>query len=75
MGIFDKAKEFAKGNPDKVSQGLDKAGDVINQKTGGKYEDKINTAKDKVSDSLGGEQGGGEQAPEGGQPEQGQPGQ
>jgi hypothetical protein len=76
MGIFDKAKEFVQGNPDKVNGAVDKAGDAINDKTGGKHADKIDTAKGKVGDALGnqgGDQGG---QPQGGEPGQGgQPGQ
>ncbi|MBV7296093.1 antitoxin [Corynebacterium sp. TAE3-ERU12] len=57
MGFLDKAKnkaqEFASDNPDKVEKGLDKAGDVANDKTGGKYADKIEKGQDIVSDKLG----------------------
>lgn len=72
MGIFDKAKDFAKGNPDKVNGALDKAGDAINSKTDGKYADKIDSAKGKVGGALGNE--GGDQ-PQGEQPQGEQPGQ
>ena len=73
MGIFDKAKEFAQGNPDKVKDAVNKAGDAINDKTGGKYADKIDSAKGKLDGALGDK--GGDQ-PQGGEPGQGgQPGQ
>ena len=72
MGIFDKAKDFVQGNPDKVNSAVDKAGDAINDKTGGKYSDKIDAAKDKVDGALG-DKGG--QPGQGGQPQGGQPGQ
>ena len=51
-----------KGNTDKVKDGLDKAGDVVDDKTGGKFGDKIDMATDKVGeiieDQVDGEDGG-----------------
>ncbi|APT91537.1 hypothetical protein CSPHI_11825 [Corynebacterium sphenisci DSM 44792] len=55
MGFLDKAKQFASENPDKVKQGLDKAADAVNERTGGKYADKIDKATEVASDKLGGE--------------------
>ncbi len=52
-GIFDKVKDFLKGNPDKVDQGLDKAGELINERTGGKYPDQIDKGDDMVRQQLG----------------------
>lgn len=46
-GFADKAKQAASDNPEAV----DKGADFANDKTGGKYEDQINQAKD----SLGGD--------------------
>ena len=42
MGLFskkniDKAKELAEKNAAKIAQGVDKATDAVNKKTGGKY--------------------------------------
>jgi hypothetical protein len=37
---------------DKIGDGLDKAGDVVDNKTGGKYSDKIDTGVDKAKDAL-----------------------
>ncbi len=58
MGTFDnlkgKVSDFVDGNSDKVADGLDKAGDFIDDKTGGKHTDKIETGKDKVLDALDG---------------------
>ena len=67
MSILDKVKELLGQHSDKAQQGIDKAGDVINDKTGGKYSDKIESAQDKAKDYLGG------QTPRDDQP--GQPGQ
>lgn len=52
MGLLDNLKGALKGNADKVKDGLDKAGDMIDDKTGGKYSDKIEMAEDKVGDMI-----------------------
>ena len=46
MGLFskkniDKAKELAEKNAAKIAQGVDRATDAVNKKTGGKYADKL----------------------------------
>ena len=46
MGLFnkrniDKAKALAEKNAAKIAKGVDKATDVVNKKTGGKYADKL----------------------------------
>lgn len=55
MGIFDKAKQFADDNPDKVNQGIDKAGDAIDQRTGGKHAEHVDKAQDAARKRFGGE--------------------
>lgn len=52
MGLLDKIKAMLGGNADKVKGGLDKAGDMIDDKTGGKFGDKIDMAKDKIGDVI-----------------------
>jgi hypothetical protein len=52
MSIVDKVKEMLGQHSDKAEKGVDKAGDVIDEKTGGKYSDKIDTAQDKAKDYL-----------------------
>ncbi len=52
MGMLDKIKGLVGGNADKVKEGLDKAGDMIDDKTGGKYEDQIDTAAEKIGDMI-----------------------
>jgi hypothetical protein len=39
---------------DKIGDGLDKAGDLVDKQTGGKYDDKIDTGVDKAKDALDG---------------------
>lgn len=46
MGLFskrniDKAKRLAEKNAAKIAEGVDKATDAVNKKTGGKYADKL----------------------------------
>lgn len=52
MGIFDKIKGLAGDNADKVKDGLDKAGDMIDEKTGGEHTDKIDMATEKIGDMV-----------------------
>lgn len=58
MGAFDnvgdKAKDLAEDHPDQAKQGVDKAGDFADDKTGGKYSDQIDTGQEKVGDAFGG---------------------
>lgn len=48
MGIFDKAKALVSKNKDQVKSGVDKATDVVDDKTGGKHTDHL----DKVDDTA-----------------------
>ncbi|QCX81465.1 hypothetical protein C9F11_39415 [Streptomyces sp. YIM 121038] len=50
--IKEKAEELTEAHGDKVSDGLEKAGDVVDDKTGGKHGDKIDTAVDKAQDLV-----------------------
>lgn len=52
MGIFDQAKEFAQNNPDKVDQAVDKVGDVVDEKTGGKFASQVDMAQEKAKGAL-----------------------
>lgn len=67
MGIFDKAKEAFSGDnalADKakdavnqheaqVDQGIEKAGDMIDDKTGGKFADKVDQGQGYLEDKTG----------------------
>ena len=56
MGFMDKAKaaltDAVDQHGDKIAQGIDKAGSVVNDKTGGKHADKIDQATGKARDAL-----------------------
>ncbi|AXK89571.1 antitoxin [Nocardia farcinica] len=44
-GLIGKGKEAAAKNSDKINQAVDKAGTFLDQKTQGKYSDKIEKGK------------------------------
>ena len=56
MGFLDNAKakltDAVDSHGDKIADGLDKAGDFVDKKTGGKYSDKIDAGTDKAADAL-----------------------
>ncbi len=58
MSMFDnlkgKASELVDKNSDKIADGMDKAGELLDSKTGGAHTDKIATGKDKLKDALDG---------------------
>ena len=59
MGIFDKAKDAMSGQSERVDAGVEKAGDMADEKTEGKYAEQVDQgqemAKDKLSDMTSGE--------------------
>ncbi|MBX7433857.1 antitoxin [Mycobacterium sp. Y57] len=48
MGFLDKAKDLLSKNADKVDTAIDKAADIVDQKTHGKYASTV----DKVQDAA-----------------------
>lgn len=60
MGFLDDAKNKLSGlkaeHGDKVEEisdlGIEKAGDMADDKTGGKYADKVDTAQQKADDGI-----------------------
>ena len=48
MGLLDKIKGMLGGNVDKVKDGIGKAGDMIDEKTGGEFTDKIDIVEEKI---------------------------
>ncbi|MFC9589168.1 antitoxin [Streptomyces sp. NPDC056944] len=53
MSVMDKLKQMLKGHEDQASQGIDKAGDLVDGKTQGKYAGQVDTAQDKLKQQLG----------------------
>ena len=56
MSFLDKAKakltQAVDDHGDKIAGGIDKAGAMVNEKTGGKHADKIDQATGKARDAL-----------------------
>ncbi|MET8152480.1 antitoxin [Actinoplanes sp. NPDC049668] len=53
MGLLDKVKDLAHKHDDKVDQGLEKAGDQINTRTGGKFEQHVDKGVDEAQRRTG----------------------
>lgn len=51
--IAGKAKDLLGKNEKKIEDGLEKAADLIDEKTGHKHSDKIDSAVDKLKDVIG----------------------
>ncbi|WP_372341764.1 antitoxin [Nocardia sp. CC216A] len=62
-GLVGKGKDVAAQNAEKIESAVDKAGGFIDQKTGGKYSDKIDKGAEAVKNAIP-EQGGAGAAPE-----------
>lgn len=52
MGFLDKAKDAIQGKEEQLDQAIDKAADLVDDKTGGKHTDKIDQAADKAKDVV-----------------------
>ncbi|MCZ7416497.1 MULTISPECIES: antitoxin [unclassified Streptomyces] len=65
MSIMDKLKGMLKGHEDQARQGVEKGGDHVDKRTGGRYEKHVDTAQERLDEQLGGEQprGRGEDRP------------
>ncbi len=53
MGLMDKAKDMADQHDEQVDQGLEKAGDQIDQRTGDKYSAQIDKGVDEAQQHTG----------------------
>jgi ribosome assembly protein YihI (activator of Der GTPase) len=51
--FFEQAKKLASEHQDLVDTGLDKANDLVSEKTGGKYDQHIDTGEEKLEGFLG----------------------
>ncbi len=58
MSIFDdlkgKAEGLIKGNEDAIKDGIEKAGDVVDSKTGDKFKDQVDQVQQAASDFVDG---------------------
>ncbi|HET6530171.1 MAG TPA: antitoxin [Actinoplanes sp.] len=53
MSFMDKAKDFADDHDKQVDQGLEKAGDQIDDRTGGKYASPVDKGVDQAQERTG----------------------
>ncbi|MFD4219805.1 antitoxin [Streptomyces griseus] len=53
MSALDKIKKMLKGHEDQAAKGIDKAGDMVDDRTQGKYKKHVDTAQDKLKQQLG----------------------
>ncbi|MEU3222929.1 antitoxin [Streptomyces sp. NPDC006976] len=53
MSMLDKIKGMIKGHPDQARQGVEKGGDFVDKRTGGKYGKQVDSAQKKLNDQLG----------------------
>ncbi len=54
-GLADKAKDLAGKHPDKADQVVEKGGDAIDARTGGKYASHVDTGQEKADAFLDGQ--------------------
>ncbi|WP_329542674.1 antitoxin [Streptomyces sp. NBC_01358] len=54
MSMLDKIKGLMKGHPDQTRQGVEKGGEFVDKKTGGKYGGQVDSAQQKLNDEFGG---------------------
>ncbi len=52
MGLLDKAKDLLAQNADKVDAAIDKAGELVDSKTEGKYKDTVNKVQEAAKNAL-----------------------
>ncbi|WP_411083342.1 antitoxin [Streptomyces sp. cmx-18-6] len=55
MSALDKIKKMLKGHEDQAGKGIDKAGDMVDDRTKGKYSGQVDTAQDKLRQQFGSE--------------------
>ncbi|HEX8343120.1 MAG TPA: antitoxin [Actinoplanes sp.] len=53
MGFLDKAKDLADKHDEQVDQGIEKAGDQVDQRTGDKYSSQLDKAQDQAQQRTG----------------------
>ncbi|MEV3988764.1 antitoxin [Streptomyces sp. NPDC049837] len=53
MSVMDKLKQMLKGHEDKAGQGVDKAGDFVDERTQGKYSSQVDTGQENLKQQLG----------------------
>lgn len=54
MSFLDKAKDLIGEHSDEIDKGVDKAAELADQQTDGKYSEQIDQAAEQVKDKIGG---------------------
>ena len=52
MGVFDSIADAAKQHEAKIEEGIEKVGDLIDEKTGGKFADQVDKVQDLANQGL-----------------------
>ncbi|MEV6793410.1 antitoxin [Streptomyces sp. NPDC051320] len=52
MSMMDKLKQMMKGHEDQTGKGVDKAGDLADERTQGKYTSQVDTAQDQLKNRI-----------------------
>lgn len=55
MSGFDKIGDALSGHEEQVDQAVDKGGDLVDDKTGGKYAEQVDKGQDFARERLGGD--------------------
>ncbi|SDE39950.1 antitoxin [Auraticoccus monumenti] len=63
MGLFDKAKDLAAQHSETLRKGVDKAGDAVDQRTGGKHAGTVDKGQDALRKVIDGNRRGGDTTP------------
>ncbi|MFC8047064.1 antitoxin [Nocardia sp. NPDC057353] len=50
--LADRALDLARQNADKVDDVIDRTGDLVDERTGGKYADKVDSAQDAAKKAV-----------------------
>jgi hypothetical protein len=70
MGFLDKVKDLVSKNADKVDTVIDKAGDIVDKKTHGKYAQQVDKVQDAAKKAARDHAGDPQQPPQPTQPPQ-----
>lgn len=52
MGVFDSIADAAKQHEAKIEEGIEKVGDLIDEKTGGKFADQVDKVQNLANEGL-----------------------
>ncbi|MBD9703910.1 antitoxin [Streptomyces sp. ID01-12c] len=74
MSVMGKLKQMLKGHEEQAGQGIDKAGDLVDGRTQGKYSGQVDSVQERLKQQLGSDQArSGPGRPDAGRPDTGRP--